>query len=209
MSDAGRPPGRPPDGATWPPPVPTGIHLRPRSAASPAGAAEPAAPGLPPAPQAPPGVASCPAPAATFTLLAPALPAVPGSAPLAPAAQSAAPPADAPLVGATLLDPFGYRLRLVRDAAAALAVLVGAVLVGSLLAGPAPTGDVLSATGAPDAAADPRGSPGLLLPGAAGPGVGSTPIPTPAPSGAPGASSDPPRSASPEPRASGAAAPVP
>jgi hypothetical protein len=72
-------------------------------------------------------------------------------------------PVDAPAADGPLLDPAGYRLRLVRDAAAALALLVGVVLVGSLLARPAPTGDVLSATGAPGAA-DPRGAPGLLLP---------------------------------------------
>jgi hypothetical protein len=96
-----------------------------------------------------------------------------------------------------LLDPAGYRLRIVRDAAAALSLVLGALLVLSLVARPGPTGDVLSATGAPGGAAgDPRGGPGILVPAggdadgagtgiAASPDPGGTtgpgPIPTPTP----------------------------
>lgn len=158
MSDG----GRPPDGAGWPPPVPSGIHLRSRTAVAPQGTLAPAAPaslpepswGHAPAEAAPPTVAE-PGPT---TANAPEPPSA--TDPLPRRTAPPRPPADTPGPAGPLLDPAGYRLRLIRDAAAALALLAGVVLVGSLLARPAPTGDVLSATGAPPS---PAASPGPTL----------------------------------------------
>jgi hypothetical protein len=164
MSDAGRQPGS----ADWPPLVPSGIHLRPRTAVAPSVMPELGAPAPAPALR----WAQMPAEAGRVTAAQPEPP--PATAPepppatgsLSPRTLKPPPTTDAPAWDGPLLDPAGYRLRLIRDAAAALALLAGVVLIGSLLAWPAPTGDVLSATGARGDGADPRGAPGLLLPDA-------------------------------------------
>jgi hypothetical protein len=171
--------GRPSHGADWPPPVPAGIHLRPRAAIVPSDTPEPVARAPAPEPQRGPALAEAARVTATVSLPPP-----PGASRI---------PVDAPAADGPLLDPAGYRLRLVRDSAAALAFLVGVVLVGSLLARPTPTGDVLSATGAPDApgAADPRGAPGMLLPDPPAPVAPSEPALSPSPTPGSSATTEP------------------
>ena len=198
--DVGRQEGHelPPDGRAWPPPVPSGIHLRSRSAAPPA----------PVARAAPDPVTASTAPVSAATRVAPGPP-DPRVAPGAPA------PREAAAVGGLVLDPVGYRLRLVRDAAAALSLVIGAVLVLSLVAQPAPAGAVLSATGAPGAeAGDPRRAPGVLLSPAADPGGVSAGAPSDgagsaAASPAPGGSSAPAAIPAPTEAASSPARPAP
>ncbi len=135
-----------------------------------------------------------PAPAATPLAASPAVTAArpaPASAP--PAAHVIAPAIPARSQG-SIADPAWYRLRLVRDAAAALALVVAVGLAAAVVAGERPEGAVLSATSAP---ADPRGAPATHLsesvPSAAGnpsspPGAAGSPSPTPAASGRPVAS---------------------
>jgi DNA polymerase-3 subunit gamma/tau len=161
--------------AAWPPPVPSILPLRPRSAAAPA-----LDPGTGPGRVPGPGPSAAPAPAAS--------PVPPAAAPAQAAVAGAQPPAT---LDAPLLDPAGFRIRLVRDAAAVLTLAVGAVLAGSLLGGAGRDGAVLSATGGPGApAGDPRGAPGMALPAVsrgpdaasppAGDVAGSSPSATPA-----------------------------
>ncbi len=180
MSDAGRQPGS----ADWPPPVPSGIHLRPRTAVAPSVMPERDAPAPAPAQrwgQAPPEAGRVAAaqpepPPATESLPPPTAESLP------PPTAPPRPPADAPVADGPLLDPAGYRRRLVRDAAAALALVAWVVLVGSLLVRPAPTGDVLSATGAPGGAAAAT-SPS--------PAASSGPAPSPSPTAGTSARAEP------------------
>lgn len=92
-----------------------------------------------------------------------------------------------------LLDPAGMRIRLVRDAAAALCLIAAAVLVGSTLAPRAPTGAVLSATGIPGGAAGaPDGGPGRRAAPATGVPADDVPRPRAAPAaGAPSGAGEP------------------
>jgi hypothetical protein len=138
-----------------------------------------------------------------------------------PAALRVAPGPPAPREAAApdglALDPAGYRLRVVRDAAATLSLVLGAILVLSLVARPAPAGEVPSATDLPGGAAgDPGGAPGVLAPagggaagragdGAASGGTGRGIAPLPAPGGTSGPTPIPTRT----PGASASVRPVP
>ncbi len=130
----------------------------------------------------------------------------PAAVPPAPEA-SAAPPATRTAIASLLrrprqavedddllpiAEPYAFRVRLIRDAAAALCLVALLVVAATTLAPSPPTGAVLSATGVPgpgsvgaDAGAGLVGVPGDAAPPAAVPSGASAPTPSPTPTPSP------------------------